>query len=347
MAKQYFLFLLLIAGLMSACEDSAVGPTLSINSSPTLTSPTAGANIVLTEATAGDAFDITWTAADFGFQAAVTYAVELDLAGNSFADPVVLGSTSGTALNLTKQDVNTALFITKGLVGEKEADVEMRVRAVVNSDVAAIYSAPVSMKITPFTVVIVYPYLHVPGSYQGWDEKNTTTVIYSLKSNGKYEGYIYFKDDDTEFKFTDGPSWAINWGDDGADGTLDLNAGSNIKVGPKGTYKLNVDINALTYTAVLTNWAVIGSATPNGWGGPDQDMTYDEATGLHTVTMDLVAGEIKFRANDDWPINYGDDGADGRLDFNAPSNITIAEAGNYTISMDLKGPIYTYTIVKN
>ena len=346
MAKQYFLSLLLIAGLMSACEDSAVGPTLSINSSPTLTSPTAGANIVLTEATAGDAFDITWTAADFGFQAAVTYAVELDLAGNSFADPVVLGSTSGTALNLTQQDVNTALFITKGLVGEKEADVEMRVRAVVNSDVAAIYSAPVSMKMTPYTIVIVYPQLQVPGSYQSWDPANNTTVIYSLKSNGKFEGYIHFQDDNTKFKFTDGPSWDINWGDTGGDGTLDA-GGTDIEAGPAGTYKLNVDINALTYSAVLTNWGVIGSATPNGWGDPDQDMTYDPATRLHTITLDLVAGEIKFRANDDWAINYGDDGADGRLDFNAPSNIAIAEAGNYTISMNLRGPIYTYTIVKN
>jgi hypothetical protein len=66
-----------------------------------------------------------------------------------------------------------------------------------------------------------------------------------------------------------------------------------------------------------------------------------------TITLDLVAGECKFRENDDWGINYGDSDGDGTLDFNS-SNIVIAEAGNYTVTVTFDSDAgYTYTIVKN
>ncbi len=38
----------------------------------------------------------------------------------------------------------------------------------------------------------------------------------SVKSNDKYEGYVYMANAGNMFKFTDGPNWDLNWGDDGA-----------------------------------------------------------------------------------------------------------------------------------
>ena len=108
---------------------------------------------------------------------------------------------------------------------------------------------------------------------------------------------------------------------------------------------MNVDINALTYTVLKTEWGLIGSATPNGWDS-DQDMTYDATNDVWTITLDLVDGEIKFRANDDWGLNYGDTGGDKKLEEGG-DNIPVT-AGNYTITLDLGvPPIYRYTIVKN
>jgi len=60
----------------------------------------------------------------------------------------------------------------------------------------------------------------------------------------------------------------------------------------------------------------------------------------------LVAGEIKFRANDDWALDYGDTGFDGTLEEGG-DNIPIDEAGNYTIVLNLETPGYAYSIVKN
>ncbi|MDX2247262.1 MAG: RagB/SusD family nutrient uptake outer membrane protein [Bacteroidia bacterium] len=185
-----------------------------------------------------------------------------------------------------------------------------------------------------------YPKIYVPGGYQGWDPANTATVMTSVASDDKYEGYFWF-DANTEFKFTTGPNWDVNYGDTGADGTLD-SGGDNLKVADAGFYKLNVDIAALTYTISKTTWGLIGSATADGWNS-DQDMTYNATEGAWVITADLIAGEVKFRANDDWGLNYGDDGANAILEING-GNIAIPSAGTYQIKLYLDRPDYTYSV---
>lgn len=185
----------------------------------------------------------------------------------------------------------------------------------------------------------VYPVLYVPGSYQGWDPSNESTVLGSVNSDGNYEGYLNFPDANTMFKFTTMPNWDYNWGDDGADGTLDV-GGTDIEAVEPGYYKINVDTNNLTYTFEKTYWGVIGSATAGGWDS-DQDMEYDPETGLWSVALELAEGFIKFRANDDWTINLGDSGFDGILEYGG-DDIPITSAGTYLITLKLGAPDYTY-----
>jgi len=202
-----------------------------------------------------------------------------------------------------------------------------------------------NLKSTPANIkgIADYPVIYVPGGHQGWDPTNTNTVLASVNSDGNYEGYLYFADADNEFKYTDGPAWDVNYGDDGADGTLELN-GANIVGGDAGYYKLNVDLGGLTHSFLKTDWGVIGSATPNGWDS-DQDMTYDVDNDVWSLIVDLSAGEIKFRANDDWGLNYGDIDADGILSEGC-DNIVISEPGQYEIKLYLGAPDYTYTVEK-
>ena len=187
-----------------------------------------------------------------------------------------------------------------------------------------------------------YPVLYVPGSYQNptWDPTNAITVVASVASDGKYEGYLELPAG-AEFKFCPAPNWNHSWG--GANGILDPN-GANITVADAGYYKINVDTVALTYTLVNTTWAVIGDATPGAWS-TDSPMSYNPATGLWTVVLDLTAGGLKFRANGAWDINYGDKlPADGILEAGG-DNIVIPLAGSFTITMKLGFPDYTYSIV--
>jgi hypothetical protein len=335
-----------LAGIVLwSCSEDNLGPVLHINGGPVITAPAAGALWELKDSTADQALpDITWTAADYGFEAGTSYKVEVDVAGKNFAEAVVLGIVNKESLTITQGDLNNIL-LSKELEGETPVDIEFRVTATVNSDVQPLVSDAVGITVIPYSANVVIPQLQVPGSYQGWAPSDSTTAVYSPKSNGLYEGYIYFGIDDAKYKYTVGPSWDTNYGDDGDNGSLDKN-GADIPAGAAGVYKLNVDFNGLTHTRLRTDWGVIGSATANGWDS-DQNMTYDPATKKFTATLDLSAGEIKFRANDDWAVNFGDDGNNKTLEYGA-ANIPVAEAGNYTIDLIIVGVAkYKYAIKKN
>lgn len=315
-----------------------------------ITSPASGNSYILAEIDENNVMEtFTWSAADFGYQSATTYTIQIDKAGNNFATPINAGETNLTEADITVGEMNNFL-LSSGALPDVEASYDVRVIATVHADVETLVSSIIEMKITPFEKVIIYPTVYVPGNYQaasGYEadwSPDKAPELSSVKSNEKYEGYVYMTNGNNEFKFTDGPNWDLNWGDTGADGTLDQN-GDNILAPDAGYYKMNVDLNAMTYTILKTDWGLIGSATPNGWDS-DQNMTFDSTTHTWSITLDLVAGDIKFRANDGWDLDYGDTGGDGKLDQGG-DNIPITEAGNYTVTMDLTRAIYLYTVVKN
>ncbi len=330
--------------ILASCTKAELGPVISENpTAPTLTAPASGTNLVFTEATANDNVTFSWTAADFGFAAAVTYTVQYDKAGNDFKAPVTIVSSSALTASVPAGDLNTAFLGAEFAFGEVTG-IELRVKATISEAIADVFSPVLSIGVNPYEVVVVYPQLQVPGAYQGWSPQDNNTVIFSKLSDKKYEGYIYFKDASNEFKYTVGPDWGENYGDDGADGTLEKN-GANLKSGDAGMYKLNVNLNNLTHSFTKTDWGLIGSATPGGWDN-DTNMEYDAETRLLTLTVNLVAGDIKFRANDAWAINLGDNGNNGSCEYEG-ANIPVAAAGNYTITLDLKGPVYRVKIKKN
>ncbi|MCB0426659.1 MAG: RagB/SusD family nutrient uptake outer membrane protein [Mangrovimonas sp.] len=91
----------------------------------------------------------------------------------------------------------------------------------------------------------------------------------------------------------------------------------------------------------INNWGLVGSATPNGWDGPDLEM-HQTGTNMFAVYADLVAGELKFRFNEDWGNNYGDNGADGTLDAGG-ANIVISSSGTYYVVFNLANSTYSIT----
>ena len=342
------LIIITVIGLISfvSCKKDETKTTInSTFGTPVLTIP-GGSNIVFQKASKDSLITYTWTAAQFGAQVVVSYNVQMDLKGNNFKNAVSLGVViNALSLTIKVNDVNSKLLPLE--LDPKKPDplpVEFRVQATINPNVDPANSVTSSQSITPYYVPIIYPLLFVPGNYQGWNAGDSNTAIASLTSNSKYEGYIWFGGNSTQFKYDKGGTWDVNWGDNGADGTLDP-GGANIVAGPAGYYKLNVDLIALTHTFLRTAWSVIGDATPGGWN-TDTDMAYDSIAKVWTVTLDLTAANIKFRANHAWDLNYGDTKGNGSLDAGG-SNIPVTVAGNYTITMNLSQPVYKYRLVKN
>jgi starch-binding outer membrane protein SusE/F len=350
--KKKLLIIFVLGLFLSSClvEDEVRDPIVELKGAPNLTAP---GTITLAEDNASAVLTgFSWTEADFGYPAAITYALQVDKGGNDFATPYTLYSTSNLEARMTVGELNNKL-LTFGLPGDWTSDVEFRLVASVSDKVDAQTSAKVAAKVTTYDVVVEYPKLFMPGSYQGWNAGDETTVVYSVKDNGRYQGYFWFPDETTEFKFTKVPGWEEEntIGDPdagGQSGTLQIGGwgGNNIKVTTgTGYYLIKADLNAKTYTYLKTSWGLIGSATPDQWNS-DQDMTYNATTNVWSITLNLTAGEIKFRANDGWDLNYGDNGPDGKLEEGG-DNIVIDSAGNYTITLDLSGAIYTYTVKKN
>ena len=100
-----------------------------------------------------------------------------------------------------------------------------------------------------------------------------------------------------------------------------------------------VDLDALNSSlGSQSDWGLVGSATPNGWDGPDVEM-FQTGPQEFSIYAELVSGELKFRFNEDWGNNFGDNGNDGTLESGG-ANIPIS-AGTYFIVMDLGSGTYT------
>jgi hypothetical protein len=344
---------ILFAGLMvfASCDKGDLGPVMnSETGSPAITAPESGASYTLQEDAKDDTLvTFEWSNPDYGFSAAPDIKIEMDNAGNNFANPKEFATTTGTSYSLTVGDMNSTM-LGLGFTPLQEASLEFRVTATIADTSTEKISEPITVNITPYSTCRQCPEIYVPGSYQAasgytnnWSPADAPALT-TVDLTDNYEGYVYMANGGNQFKFTADRNWSLNWGDDGADGTLDQN-GTNISVADAGYYKINVDLNSMTFETLNTDWGVIGSATANGWDS-DQDMTYNPSSRVWSITADLSEGEIKFRANDDWALNYGDNAGDGTLERDG-SNIAIDAAGNYTIELDLSSSPYSYSVTQN
>ncbi len=151
---------------------------------------------------------------------------------------------------------------------------------------------------------------------------------------------------DGEWKIRQNNDWAVNLGSDAADGNLQ-DGGGNIPV-TLGYYQIIVDFNNSTYTIEKTIiYGVVGSGY-NDWGAtPDFPFTPDYCNeGIYYANnVTILDGEIKFRVNNDWAVNYGDTGLDGILEDGGDNIPSVA--GQYDIMLDFSNPsVPTYTMTK-
>ena len=314
---------------------------------PVIDTSANGTSIAITKDNMDSSLLFTWSPASYGFNTSINYFVQMDLKENNFSKASTLGSTKSTdSLSVSLNNLNNKLLLME--VNPEEAlplDVEFRVISIISSNVDTVASEVLNMTLTPIYIQIVYPQLYVPGAYQGW-KPDEADSIGSIKSDEHFEGYIYMPVA-TEFKFTSARDWQhINYGNAGSPGNLDTDPGaSNLSVPDSGFYKFNVNTTELTWTYLNTNWGLVGDATPGGWD-TDTPLQYSPSTQLWTVTLNLNAGDIKFRANANSDLNYGSNDQNGRLQQDG-ANIHINEEGNYTVTLDLSHTVYKYKVKKN
>ncbi len=177
-------------------------------------------------------------------------------------------------------------------------------------------------------------FIYVPGNHQGWSPA-TAAALKTATFDGIYTGYSYM---DGEFKFTKIRDWKENleYNTDHFstyNGAVEKGAkqGGNMNCTQPGFYQIVANVMDATLTFTEASWGIIGPAQSGGWDD-DTNMTYNKEEDCWEATLELAADELKFRANDDWPINVG-----GSIDdlTEGGANIKVAEAGTYEVKLYL------------
>ena len=343
---KYFLSMAAAIGMIAGCQkpemvqisapEDVVAPVLS---------PVADINI--TAANLGlESVTFEWSAADFGAQTQVNYAIEVAAAGQSDKVVVTSGVTETSAV-VSYESLNAVLLYDLGLASGIAENVDFYVSAKVG-EYAKVYSAPVTASATVTQAEKEYPKLTVAGSYayNNWSPGKGQFVYDFEGTDAKYSGVIDFGEDVSalQFKFV-GAAWGENefsvpsgeaQAPEAAELPLVAGGGDNISAYTTHRfYSLTLDKNT---PKVIKNFSfntlgVIGDATPTGWDA-DTDMEFNAAKQRFYVDLTLNDGKIKFRADDDWAVNWG--GADGVLSAGG-ADIAVA-AGNYRIYVNLNDP---------
>ena len=97
------------------------------------------------------------------------------------------------------------------------------------------------------------------------------------------------------------------------------------------TFNAGINISASNNEiGVASNWGLVGSATVNGWNGPDMPLYRTATANVLAGYYSLNEGEIKFRPDNSWGSDFGDNG----------NNIKVA-AGLYKVTVNIVTKVFS------
>ena len=275
----------------------------------------------------------------------VEYYLEADTETGTFDSPVeVATATNNKSITVTHAKLNSVAQ-GLGIAPDTTGKIQLRLRSVISNstnDVLERVGNPMTVSVTTYlTVLDLSTTWGIVGSAANDWGATPDLPFFKTDVDGVLAAYVTLIDG--EIKFRENNDWANNFGDNGADGSIEA-GGANIAV-TAGSYKITLNFNDNTYTIESFSLGIVGSAY-NDWGAsPDFMLEYDQYSDVFRGIVTLLDGEMKFRMNNDWAVNYGDDGADGTLD-DGGANITTT-AGNYIVTVDLNDKSYTLEQIDN
>jgi hypothetical protein len=323
----HLLLAILVATLWSCQEEdfATLNSTASLVANVSKTSVTLSKDIEET-----DVLAVSWEQPDYGFSASPTYIIYLDIEGGDFSAPVEINIGGDLSKTFKGGELNKHL-INLGFEPGVAKGLKIKVESKLGT-FKSITSEVLSVTATAYTAYLdLSTTWGVVGSgYNNWGAFPDAPFFTTTTTN-VLVAYVTLIDG--KIKFRENNAWDNNLGDNGADGSLE-SGGADITV-TAGHKKITFNPVAKTYSIIDYSWGIVGSAY-NNWGsdGPDFKFSYDDATDQWRAIVKLKDGKFKIRKNNDWGLNYGDNGADGTLESGgADMDIT---AGKYLVTFNEK-----------
>jgi hypothetical protein len=271
----------------------------------------------------------------------IEYILEAALPNTDFAKTIEAGKVKNmNSISLTNAQLNT-IAIQAGIPVDTAGDISFRIRSIItdaaSGSILERIATPITINVTTYLTVL--------------DLSTTWGIVGSAANNwGATPDLPFFKTEVAgvltayvtlfagEFKFRENNDWGNNYGSDSSTGGAITSGGGNITT-TGGSYKIVLDLNNFTYSIESFSLGIVGGAY-NNWGAtPDFMLEYDQYSDVFRGIVTLIDGEMKFRMNNDWGTNYGDNGADGTLE-DGSANIVVT-AGIYIATVDLKDLTYS------
>lgn len=192
----------------------------------------------------------------------------------------------------------------------------------------------------------VYPTVGLIGTAtpKGWD---ASTPLQLAAANDPHQWTLTLELKQGEAKFRANDSWDVNWGGSAFPaGTADRN-GPNLQVPTTSYYTVTFNdvtgayrFEALSPPAVYATVGLIGDATPAGWAA---STALVKGADNHTWTLSKIvlgAGEVKFRANDNWDVSWGANSFPAGTASRNGSNLVVTP-GEYAVTFnDITGEYF-------
>ncbi len=287
-----------------------------------------------------DVLNVSWNEPNFGFDASASYEVLLDLSSGDFTEAQTLTVDAGSLSKIFQNKELNSHLLNLGVEPDTETEIKLIVKAILGPNTNVI-SLPQTLTVTAFSGVLdLSSEWGVVGSAttNGWDGPDLP--FYKTQNENEFVAYVNLVDG--EIKIRANNAWDVNYGDAQLDGILDTDNDNNISV-TAGSYKILFNSVTLAYSIENFSWGLVGSATTNGWDGPDLNLEYDPYSDQWRALVTLADGELKIRANNSWDTNYGDAQTDGILDTDNDNNILVT-AGNYLVTVNFND--LSYSIVE-
>lgn len=301
---------------------------------------------VLTEDKADDMVEtFKWTESTFGYDAAVTYRLEVDLAGKNFANKRIISSLIGkTEASVTYKELNNVILGLDSIYeipAKTEASYDIRISAAIGDVVTPVYTNVVTTKITTYEVIAKYPEnIYMIGADFGgwnWGDANVVEMTPVNGTEGQFWCVRYFTAANG-FKWNSAKAW------DGGDFfELDSKEGyttneGNAFVAADGFYIVFVDMVNSKITVKAAEVYGMGDSF-GGWNKGEYPFTVSGTKMTITTTvadkeLRMYAGSSFFGSSWDWwktefiilngKIVYrGNDGDQERVKVGAGKVITL------------------------